>query len=171
MTTTTPCAADLIVDSLKFSITYAGDLVQDVSEDQFTHMPHPTMNHPAFCLGHLSIYPNRIFELLGHPEGIVEKDGFAELFKAGVECVPQDGRYPGKDEILGHYVERHEAAIPVIAAARDEQLLAPNPAEGRFREMFPTIGSVTNFLMNTHQLLHLGQISAWRRATGLPSVR
>jgi hypothetical protein len=36
--------------------------------------------------------------------------------------------------------------------------------------MCPTIGAVANFLLSAHHMMHLGQVSAWRRAVGLGSV-
>jgi hypothetical protein len=42
-----------------------------------------------------------------------------------------------------------------------------NPAEGRMKELFPTIGSVQAFYCGGHMMMHLGQASAWRRMEGL----
>jgi hypothetical protein len=35
------------------------------------------------------------------------------------------------------------------------------------RELFPTIGSVQAFYCGGHMMMHLGQMSAWRRMEGL----
>ena len=48
-------------------------------------------------------------------------------------------------------------------------LAQENPIEG-FRSRAPTIGDAANFLMNSHAMFHLGQLSAWRRAMGLASI-
>ena len=53
--------------------------------------------------------------------------------------------------------------------AADESLLnqpAPEPMRGRFQ----TLGILAAALLSMHFALHNGQLSAWRRAMGLPSV-
>lgn len=165
-----PQTADYIVAALRRTIGFAELLVKDIPPDKFAHKPHPNMNHPAFCMGHLSLYPNRIFTVIGQPKLIVEKPRFAELFQAGCACVEQDGRYPHKDEIVSYYMERYNAALKTIAAVPDEVFQRENPLEGRLKEIFPFVGMAVNFLLNNHNMMHLGQISAWRRAVGLGSV-
>ena len=172
MTTTAspPRITDYIVDCLHVALGYGQLLVKDIPSGQFAHMPHSKMNHPAFCIGHLSIYPDRVFQFIGQPELASERPNYLPLFQAGAECVEQDGRYPAKDELVSYYVERHEALAHVLRHVDEEVLQRPNPREGRFREMCPSIGSVVNFLAGAHHMSHLGQISAWRRAVGLPAV-
>lgn len=162
--------ADLVGPSLRASIGYADLLVKDIPPDQFAHSPHPTLNHPAFNIGHLSLYPNRVLTLLGMQERVVEKPGFPELFKAGVKCVEQDGRYPAKDEIVAYFQERHRALADALPEVEEDVLRRPNPAEGRFRDMFPTAGAVATFMSTAHLMSHLGQVSAWRRVMRLPPV-
>ena len=38
------------------------------------------------------------------------------------------------------------------------------------RESLTTVGELVAHLMTTHPAFHLGQLSTWRRANGLPSV-
>ena len=170
MTTTASPTGQAIVDCLKLCTGYGEMLTKDIPADQFAHMPHPTMNHPAFCIGHLAIYPNRVLEFVGHADRIVPKDGYEDLFKAGVDCVDDPGRYPGKDELMAYYVDRHTVVAEILPDVPAEVFTQPNPVEGRFSEMVPTIGAAVNFLMTAHHMVHLGQLSSWRRAMNLPSV-
>lgn len=163
-------AAAYFADPLRVSIGYGELLVKDIPAAKFAHMPHPAMNHPAFCIGHLCLYPNRVLTLIGKPQLIVEKPGWPELFKAGVACVEQDGRYPSKDELVAVYLERYRTVCDAIGDVDEEVFARENPTEGRFRQMFPTVGGAVNFMLNNHHMTHLGQISAWRRAVGLPGV-
>jgi hypothetical protein len=34
----------------------------------------------------------------------------------------------------------------------------------------PTVGAAVNFMLGGHLQMHLGQVSAWRRAMGLGSI-
>jgi len=152
------------------ALDYAGALLKDIPAEKFGHMPHPTMNHPAFNIGHLAGYPDRVLTMIGRPELAKPREDWNKLFAAGVQCVEQDGRYPTKQEILDRFMERSRAAIEAVATVPDAVFAGQNPAEGRFREMLPTVGMAVNFLLNSHVMMHLGQISSWRRAVGLPSA-
>ena len=154
----------------QLTFEYGIALVKDIPAEKFAHMPHPTMNHAAFNLGHLTIYPNRILMLLGRNDLIVDNPRYTELFAAGKPCVEQDGRYPDKSEIVHEYIAGYRRALEILPTVTDDVLAKPNPIEGRMRERFPLVGIAVNFLLNNHHMSHLGQVSAWRRAIGLGSV-
>jgi hypothetical protein len=162
--------AEYFLVPFRRTLGYADLLVKDIPAEKFARTPVPTLNHPAFNMGHLSLYPNRIFLMIGRPELVVERDGYSDLFKAGVACVEQDGRYPHKDEILEYFRERYAAVEAVLANTPDEVFQRENPLEGRMREIFPIVGVGVNFMLNNHMMSHLGQISAWRRVMGMGSV-
>lgn len=163
-------AASYMAVPARLSLEYALGLVKDIPADKFAHMPHPTMNHPAFNIGHLALYPNRIFMLIDRKDLIVDNPRYAELFAAGVACVEQDGRYPDKSEIVHTFTTGYRKVLDVLPTVTDAVLARTNPVEGRMRERFPLVGIAVNFLLCSHTMSHLGQISAWRRAIGLPSV-
>ncbi len=130
-------------------------------------------NHPAFVLGHLSMYPIRAMQQLGQPIGPTAfPSSYETLFKFGVEC--QDDAtgniYPPLDELKSLFFAAHGAAIHAVESAPDEAFDAPNPAEGRLRELCPTVGAALNFYLIGHVQVHLGQFSAWRRAMGMPAA-
>jgi hypothetical protein len=74
------------------------------------------------------------------------------------------------DVITKHFFSAFDAALVVVGKTPDADFKKPNPAEGRFKEILPTVGDATNFLMSTHGMSHLGQMSAWRRIMGLGSA-
>lgn len=161
----------ILIPTLERTLDYAHRVLDDIPADRFCLRPHPTMNHPAFCVGHLSLYPHRLASILGRPEAVAPApDGWQELFAAGTPCVDDDGRYPQKDALLETLYDRHAAAQRLLEGVSDAQLHQPNPMEGRMRELFPSVGMATAFLTGHHLMLHLGQISAWRRAAGLPAA-
>lgn len=49
------------------------------------------------------------------------------------------------------------------------KLSEPHPNES-MRKYFPTVGDMVIFLMTSHEMNHLGQVAAWRRAMGLGSA-
>ena len=129
-------------------------------------------NHATFCYGHLAIYPARIFTLAGKDAKVVAVDPkFEALFKAGATCVddPHASVYPHWEKVASMFFHGYDKAIEV-AAKMDDKLLATAHPDPAVRERFPTIGAATNFLLNNHVMMHLGQVSTWRRAMGLPAA-
>jgi len=47
-----------------------------------------------------------------------------------------------------------------------EKMASPNP-NPRLKDGLPTVRDAVSFLLTGHLALHLGQLSAWRRMTGL----
>ena len=166
-----PCgSAAWIADCLDLTTGYGQLLAGDIPAEQFAHMPAPGMNHPAFCFGHVTLSTGQALALIGRSDLVVEPDGYAALFGMGVECVEQDGRYPAMEAILDWYLTQHRAAAGAIRGVSDEALTAASPPGGMLSERLPTVGALLNFAVHGHHMVHLGQISAWRRAMGLGPV-
>jgi hypothetical protein len=71
------------------------------------------------------------------------------------------------NEVTDYFFKAYGGAKEALQAASDEVLQRPNPTEGRMKELFPTLGSMHAFLVGGHIMMHLGQVSAWRRMLGL----
>jgi hypothetical protein len=130
------------------TVGYATALLEPIPAEVFAHLPHAEVNHPAFVVGHLGLYLNKTLELVGRADACVAPPFEVSTFEDGAPCVELD-------------------AVRGTAA---ETFAAENPMEGRMKEMFPTIGVAVNFLVNNHVMMHLGQISTWRRLMGLGSA-
>jgi hypothetical protein len=169
-TTTTPNIAHYITPCLLRGIGFAERVLADIPAEKFASCAVTGANHPAFIVGHLSLYPNRIFTMLGRTDLIVDRPGWAELFQQGSVCVEDAAKYPPKDELVKAFLDGHRKVAEVLPTISDEVLARDNPLEGRMREIFPQIGSAVNFLCTSHLMMHLGQISTWRRAIGLGSA-
>ena len=147
-----------------FNLEFAERLVKDLSDEQMAAQSGGVINHPAWSLGHLVVAADHMGRLLGLESTLPE--GWRETFKTGGE--PSDGpsTYPSKGEILGALREQHvrnTAAAKTVDASRYAE---PHPDEAT-RDHFPTVGDMVVFLMTSHEMDHLGQIAAWRRAMGL----
>ncbi len=169
-TATRSLAAQLVLPGAELALGYTDALVKGISDEQFAHMPKADINSPAFNIGHLAIYGDRICAMLGREDLVTPMPFSADLFKAGAPCVDQPGLYPSKSVLVETFVARQRNAIVAFEGAGDDRLLAENPAEGRFKELFPTVGSACAFLLAGHVTMHLGQISVWRRVMGLGSA-
>ena len=147
---------------------YAEALVNDLEPGQMVGQPVAgvTMNHPAWILSHLNAYaPLASAMLLGKPV----EDPIDHPFGRKSAPVNDAGAYPGRDELVGEYLRLHDAAHAALESADAEVFSGPAPLE-RWRAMHPTVGDMLTTLMVKHESMHLGQLSAWRRAMGLAPV-
>ena len=126
-------------------------------------------NHPAFVYGHLSLYAARVIDQLGQDGSAYRPTPrFEELFNKDAKCVddPDGTIYPAMDQIVAALQNAYGAAVTALEAADDEVFCAPNPNENMVAK-FPTVGAMHGFYVGGHFMLHMGQMSAWRRAMGL----
>jgi hypothetical protein len=42
--------------------------------------------------------------------------------------------------------------------------------DGRYREMFPTLGHAVTHVLTAHTAAHIGQVIVWRRVMGFPPL-
>ena len=96
---------------------------------------------------------------------------YADVFAAGKECRddPEGTIYPAMPSITAFFLEAHKDAIQRFATVPDEVLQRPNPNE-KARERWPQLGGTAMFYLTSHMMMHLGQVSAWRRCFDLGSV-
>lgn len=166
---------NLIADSLKLAVGYAEKLLTGVPAEQFARFAAPggqtvESNHPAFIYGHLSLYGPRIVgQLGGDVSALQPSERFSELFAAKAQCQddPDGSIYPSMEEITDKFFSGYHVALATLPHVDDEQFAQRNPQEGAARERFPTLGSMHAFYCSGHMMIHLGQMSAWRRMQGL----
>ncbi len=160
---------DLILPAFKLNLWYSQKLVADVAEDQMCAQPVAgrVMNHPAFLLGHLALVAGNFgTSLVVLPP--VCPESWKELFNHGREAAGrpfalsvEGGAAPGaggRPRPPGRWGGEGRAAV------------LAQPAPEKIRERFATIGALLAGLMTSHEASHNGQLSAWRRAMGLPPV-
>ena len=164
-------AADLIVPTARMSLGYLMSLVPDIPADRWAENVVEDMNHPAFLVGHLAIYPNRVLAgFIERPDLVIECPFNEEAVVKGAECLPDASLYPSKEMVVPFLQERYETVIDAVAEVAPERWAAENPVGGRFTELLPTVGAAVNFMLGHHVMMHSGQISHWRRAMGLGSA-
>lgn len=164
---------NIIADSLQLSLNYGERLLKDVTPSQFARFAAPggqivESNHGAFIYGHLSLYGPRILTQLGHAAPVVPA-GFEAAFSKDAKCAddPTGTIYPAMGVVTQFFFDGYKAAAAVLRETPDAALQQPNPIEGRMTDLFPTLGSLQAFYCGGHLMMHLGQMSAWRRMAGL----
>ena len=165
---------DIIADSLESALGYAERLLRDMPINEATRFARPgghlvESNHPCFIIGHLSLYAPKMLDQLDQP-GLVIPAGFAEVFDKTAVCQddPDGTIYPPFEAVTAFFLAGHQQLLTVLRAADPVLFDRENPAEGPLKKRFPTLSSVHAFYCGGHIMMHLGQLSAWRRMHGLP---
>lgn len=167
-----------IADSLELGLGYAERLLQGVEATHFARLAAPgghlvASNHGAFLYGHLALYGPRIVgELGGDAASIACPEPFARLFSKDAVCQddPAGTLYPPMERIVDCFFRGYRTAVDTLRGAEDRLLDQANPRGGPMAERFPTLGSMHAFYAGGHLMLHMGQMSAWRRMWDLPAA-
>lgn len=153
---------------------YAERLVREIPASAFARIPVVNgsvvvVNHPAFVLGHLSLYPIQLAEMAGLTiQGVEIPEDYQGLFKMGVQCVddPQQNIYPHKDELIERYFCSTDALMGRLSDIDPTVFDMPLESPAR-REKFGSVGAFLAYLLLAHPQTHFGQVSAWRRCMGM----
>jgi hypothetical protein len=149
-------------------IAYALRLVGDLSDEQMIAQPVPgrAMNHPAWTLAHLTLYNDVIARMLRRQSFDDPKD-----HPFGMQSSPQSDAtvYSPRAMAIEQYRRSHDEAERALVEC-DPSLFAEDVPLARWRALHPKVADMTLMLMVKHESMHLGQLSAWRRAMGLGRV-
>ncbi len=147
---------------------YAERLVSGLGEAQMLAQPVSgvVMNHPAWVLSHLSVYSPVLSGML-RGEAVEDPIDHPHGRKSKPSANPSD--YLPRDELVARYLSVHDDVASALSDA-DEGVFAEPPGVERWAASMPTLYDVSVHLTVYHESVHLGQLSAWRRAMGLPAV-
>ncbi len=159
---------ETIIHIYSFNLLYAQKLAADVPDEKMCAQPidGKVMNHPAFLLGHLALVSDSAPGMLGQQP--TAPAAWKELFGMGAKVQADRKLYPAKAELLKALEDAHGRFVAALTKATPEELAKPAPE--RMRARFPTIVHLLHGMMTSHEAVHLGQFSAWRRAMGFPSA-
>ncbi len=168
---------ELVLPGTRSLRNYTEKLLTDIRAEDFSRKPCVggitiETNHPAFIVGHLCLYPARIFKLLGvNDESVTPPPSYYDQFIIGSVCHddPDGVIYPKKEELVSRLLSTTDTVIAKLPEVPDSAFTAVN-AEERSKEKYPLVGAFVFYLLTAHVNGHLGQISTWRRCFGLGSA-
>ncbi len=140
--------------------------LEDIPSERFTEQPGGLTNHPAWIVGHLAYAMDNVTVLFDAPPA--RDDAWHAPFKGGTAPTAERDDYPSKDELLAAFGEACQTLRRVVREAGEAALT--REIEGEMRPFLPTLGRWVAHALLTEVAFHTGQLSAWRRASGLPSV-
>ena len=152
------------------NLQYGQRLVADLTDEQMTLQPAPDgsapSNHPAWVFSHLNAYLPVI-------QSVIKGEEFEDpkQHPFGMLSKPESDSsiYRPKDELVQEFVGGHEAVEKLLNNCSDE-IFQQSVKLPRWSEVMPIAGVALPYVMLNHENMHLGQVSAWRRIQGLPSV-
>lgn len=144
------------------SLGYAEQVLSDIDCGSMAERP-AGLNPPAWLLMHLATAADYTSKMLGG-EGVCPAD-WNERADTKKPVSDQRGDYPTKDELVSTFLSSYRHAVELLNEATPEALAAPQKL-GFFEKELPTVADMAGFLLVAHLNIHLGQLSAWRRATG-----
>lgn len=149
-------------------LRYALALLDDLTDEQMLLRPGGNMNHPAWILGHMSLYYPIVPALL--KGGTFADPADDDLFGFRGRG-PQDdlALYGSKASQLERMSSGHEQVAQALLSANESDYQRP-PSLPRWADMYPTVEFMLPDLLLLHENIHIGQLSIWRRAAGLPGV-
>lgn len=140
-------------------------LMDDVTNDELSKHPLPGMNPPRWILGHLAVSTDYGLRMLGQ-EPVVEPE-WHKGFGPGSNNDDAGDLRPTKDELLTALRAGHDRVLAALDNADETALSQPHGITfASLDRGFPTRGDLLAFLMGGHEAFHIGQLSAWRRASG-----
>lgn len=151
-----------LVTNCLASVQYGKQILADVEDAKMAERPLG-LNPPAWLLMHLATAADYAATMFGGT-AVCPADWNE---RADTKKPVSDNRadYPSKDELVKYFESSYASAANLLATATPEQLATPQKL-GFFEKELPTVADMAGFLLVAHLTIHLGQLSAWRRATG-----
>jgi hypothetical protein len=158
--------ADAMAFSLRASKLFLHRMIEGMKPEELLAQSIPEMNSIAWMFGHLALVDRRQLKWLGVTDLPELPDGFEVQFKAtGQKAVVQNGL--GDPHGIVAIFDAHRDALIACLPSVDPAVFA-KPTEV-VRPWFVDLGEASLF-MGLHTMLHVGQISAIRRALGYPPL-
>jgi len=141
--------------------------VEDIDDAQFAEQPAGLTNHPAWVLGHVTYAMDNFTRQLGGAPP--RDDSWYEPFVGGSTPTNNRDAYPSKDDLITAFSDAISMVRDQVRTA-GEAGLNKEVEDEQLRAFFPTLGRWAAHVLLSEGPFHVGQVSAWRRAKGLPSV-
>ncbi len=139
-------------------------LMRDIDDVDLARQPSPGMNHPAWIVGHLTLVSE--LSLMQHGHMLLTPEEERPLYRPGSEPQPDRSIYPAKSVLVERFVAVHEQMLQTVPRISADFLSQPHGLPMEALKALPTQGHLLSHVLTTHEALHLGQLSALRRAMG-----
>jgi hypothetical protein len=157
-----------VLHSFAYCLDYLREQVVDVPAPDMVAQPNGIMNHPLWVIGHLTFTCQLLGGVVGLPEWL--PNDWAKRFGTGSVPVADARVYETKDIVLAMLGDAQERVIQAVERLDNSRLDEPFPDES-YLVVFPTIRHALTQVLVGHTANHVGQVSVWRKAMGLPPMQ
>ena len=156
-----------VLCGFRLTIDYANRLIENIHEEQFAAQCNGMHNHPTWILGHLCVS----FQAIGGEIGLSEwlPETWPAMFGTGSTPSADASAYPAKSQLQVMFRDSAERIDHAVEGLTENQMSVPLPDE-EYRKVLPTLGHALVHILVGHASVHVGQLTAWRAAMGLPRV-
>ena len=156
-----------VLHSFAYALDFLREQVADVAAADMVAQPHGIMNHPAWVIGHLTYTCQMLGGAIELPEWL--PDDWAGRFGTGSVPAADAGLYESKDDALRVLRDAQSRIASAVGRLGDARLDEAFPDES-YRDVFPTIRHALTQVLVGHTANHVGQLTVWRKAMGLPRM-
>lgn len=153
--------------SFAYCLDFLREQVAEVAAPDLVAQPNGIMNHPAWVIGHLTHACQLLGGVIGLPPWL--PIDWAKRFGTGSVPVADVSLYETKQKALAMLGDAQARITHAVEELDDSRLDEPFPDES-YRQVFPTIRHAFTQVLIGHTANHIGQVSVWRRAMGLPPM-
>ena len=156
-----------VLHSFAYALDFLREQVADVPDAEMVAQPNAIANHPAWVIGHLTYTCQMLGGVIGVPEWLA--DDWANRFGAGSVPVPDPAAYETKEQALAILRDAQSRVARAVERLDDARLDEPFP-DPSYLDVFPTIRHALTQVLVGHTSYHVGQLTVWRKAMGLPPL-
>lgn len=156
-----------VLHSFAYGLGYLREQVADVAPADMVAQPNGIVNHPSWVIGHLTHTCQMLGGAIGLPEWLPED--WARRYGTGSVPVADVRAYERKREALDRLADAQSRITVAVERLSEAGLDAAFP-DPSYRDVFPTIRHALTQVLVGHTANHVGQLTLWRRAMGLPRM-
>lgn len=156
-----------VLHSFAYCLDYLREQVADVDDADMVAQPNGIKNHPAWVIGHLAGSCQLLGGEIGLPPWL--PNDWAKRFGTGSVPTTDVRAYETKDAALARLADAQARTTAAVSRLNDSQLDQPLPDEAH-RAIFPTVRHALTHVLVGHTANHIGQLTLWRKAMGLPRL-
>lgn len=161
---------EFLIDRLNAARQWTRDLLHDLGEEEWFHMPVAGVGHAVWQVGHVASSQIVLVHMrcLGLSYTDFAPESFREAFGRGSQPSNDRSVYPRVADLMETFERIHSDAIRRVRELTEADLA--RPAVGDPHPLFKTReGAVATAAL--HEVFHAGQIAVIRRALGRSPLR